>query len=325
MNNLRKAPGEKKKFSSVFIVRVSDNFYNKSEANIQKEKNKMKLVKQFIKDIQKEPDLTHTPSMAVHKILLRSQPKIQIESLRHMNSMQDLKTTPQAKEVGSTKSSAQFQSARRGSFSGYVSSSIGSQTLIESGKQVQPSPFARQQASSQRAVAVLAREPQQVERTRTRIISEAETKIKTIMDGSDARVNCTVCVEKASDAVYEPCFHGGVCASCAVHCYQKDEQHKCPICREVAPSHPAHPENIQDRNEGDSADQNRRGHHSRQEAEKTARPVLHRGRRGQLRRSRGRGVEEKLRTAAFDRQPFSGPAQNPRAATTQSCDGEFPP
>ncbi len=237
----------------MFIVRVSDNFYNNNEATIQKEKNKLKLVKKFIKDIQKEPKLPQTPSMAVHKILLRSQQKVHCESLRHMNSMQDLQPTPLAtKDISSTKSSMHNQSVRRGSFSGYVSGSADSQQLAESGKSLQPSPFARQEATSQRAIGT-SREPLKVARTRTRIISEAETKIKTIIDGSDSRVNCTVCVERPSDAVHEPCFHGGICASCAINCYLKDQQRKCPICREVADPHKADPEDLPHRNERHAA------------------------------------------------------------------------
>lgn len=66
------------------------------------------------------------------------------------------------------------------------------------------------------------------------LANTAENKIKAglymIRDKTEER--CEICCKNESNAILEPCMHGGVCKSCLINILAKKNQ--CPFCRKVS-------------------------------------------------------------------------------------------
>lgn len=62
-----------------------------------------------------------------------------------------------------------------------------------------------------------------------KIMSDILQKLK-IEDKEDD--NCVICCENPSDVVFYPCYHGSICAECALN--HLTTQSNCLLCRAVA-------------------------------------------------------------------------------------------
>ena len=76
---------------------------------------------------------------------------------------------------------------------------------------------------------------------RKRFISEAEERLVDMITIKLAE--CSICRVEVANAMYSPCFHGGVCVACANQCYLQDVR-QCPICRQVLSFNVDHREGI---------------------------------------------------------------------------------
>ena len=66
--------------------------------------------------------------------------------------------------------------------------------------------------------------------SRSKFLAETEKIIKDKILKDDKTPQCSVCMERDSNVVFDPCNHGGFCRECAVNCYTKNDK-QCPLCR----------------------------------------------------------------------------------------------
>ena len=233
---MKKNNNEKRKFMNMFIVRVSDNYYNNNQVEVKKQITKRNIVRNFMEEIaNREPIVPNTPASSVHRINLMKDNKPITKSkqgqFKPMSSMHEMEES--GKDLLSKSDSTRLNSIRRKTFT------VQSNTITpHSGKDLDfgvqlasnISPFSKNYSS--------VKDTSQAQSSlwginRQRIVKDAEDKVKIALSrGKEQTPRCDVCLDKDANTVYEPCFHGGMCVDCALRCYQKNAK-QCPLCREV--------------------------------------------------------------------------------------------
>lgn len=234
-----------------FVFKVSDSYFNRDDEIIKVKIAKRNLIKNFMHDIKKDPEIPNTPArvkrynrdvggLAAGRQL----------TIKRMDSMHDIQNLPEDKVPNSASKLMSpntmvkirhKQSGNKSIIPSNTTSGIPSTMNMDvSGDQNIPNK--RFKTRNSLSISIPMVRPFNTKNTimsplvtvsRQKFDEQVSSKVNDVLRKRKACSEiCNICQENQANTVYEKCLHGGLCVECAISSFWSNDA-KCIFCRQV--------------------------------------------------------------------------------------------
>ena len=235
---------EKIKVESKVFTKVSSTYFNSDKEEIKKAIVKRRMIDHFIEDLNKEAELPNTPSMNVHRHQLekpmnatRKSSRVLSTSMHKMTRLQSMHDIlKQANGVPDSQACLvqEIPQRRKDSVNSRRNTlSLAKSPVMSASTEDKDTPMGSINSGANTRKnndSATKSSFSDMYLNRVKLVTQAKETIVSKM--KQANSDCSICLVRPSEALFEPCNHGGICLECAIKCFSQ-EVRQCPICRQV--------------------------------------------------------------------------------------------